>query len=208
MATIVYEENGLIITEHEQPLWMKRLPSYGTWTRFLLDRGYARKDGTFPGDDGEPVDILRPLDHAVASVNERGHTVIPCICCGADIDQDDPFVKRHTGLVTVGGIIKVKKTDVTGPLTRTISWATRPVSKRGMGCKDCQGRMLKAIQDTEAVNAARLKQASLLSQIAVLEATIAYRQGADNKTIGKAYSKKLPQPLTPMIEVFEEAQGD
>jgi hypothetical protein len=208
---VVYEQDGLIITELDVPRWIEKLPSYGKWTRFLLAHGYARPNGHIVNEEGEQIAVFAPLDHAVARVREAdGHTVIPCICCGTEIDQDDPFVRRHTGLVVVGGVIKTKVTDYTGPNTRTIRWTPRPVSKKGMGCKTCQALMFEAMRSADRVNAERLKQAALLSQIALLEAQIMIKQGAKPTDATKQASKRLPGPLTAMIDVFErmEVVGD
>lgn len=207
----IYPKDGYIVTDfsNDAPKWIQKLPSYGKWTKFLLARGYAQVTGQFTGEDGKPVDILKPLEHAVAKVDpDTGHTLIPCLCCGVMIDQDDPFVRRHTGLVSVGGLVKVKETTVTGPKTMMIRIVPKPVSKRGTGCKACQGRMLAAIEDISAVNKQRLKQARLLADMAQIEGQILRLQGVKEKEIQKQIKKRLPEPLQARIDIFSEVEAD
>ena len=151
---------------------------YSDWLDLLLSRGMASEVTEQDRMTGEWKKKIRPLDRnqqQPAVINPETEAVgIVCIGCGEPFYDDIQDVtvrtsetKRRSKVIrssktaillskiTIGGMIQVPVEDVISPKEIVVRWRKMPVTKSGIGCKDCRALYEEDVRQTGLVNDAR-----------------------------------------------------
>ena len=124
---------------------IKGIPMYGNWLRLLLTRHAARECRNKDCGSKHHVDgHIIPFDrHDIQATTEDG---IICIGCG------NPTAFVELSKIRIGAVIQFPNETQIEPHLIEKGWKVQPVSKTGMGCRDCAGRMMRAEAEVGHLN--------------------------------------------------------
>lgn len=189
MADTWVDDNGWTHTKKYPSQFVKELPNYGSWLKFCLSRGLARKTGTRKTATGMVVDVIEILSIRKDGIEqdciltESEQVMFSCVCCGLR------FTQLEMTPIVVGGIIQMPYEDQIGHLEMEQGIRPMPVQHKGLGCKACGDKFLKVMGEVASTNKAR-------EEINLLRARLA-------QATGNAAPKSLGM-LTPFINIYEE----
>ncbi len=149
---------------------MRGVPFYSDWLQILLARG-AAFEMTEPG--GKVV--IKPLDRHQEQRTVHSETEgvgVVCIGCGMPIYgeihesfKDSRTKRKRFDKIKIGGFIQVQVEEMIAPKNIEVSWKMRPVTKEGIGCRNCR-RLFEAEQRrVNELNLLRESYANILASI-------------------------------------------
>ena len=170
-------------------------------------------------------------DQEQASVLHQDGTIgIVCICCGQQARR------MEMNRIRIGGYVQFRDESPLADKIVESKWRRKPISKMGLGCKTCQILYAAVEQRAEQENKIRRRQADLDAQFTVVNQQIANvkasmqqapivafgkcKHGIDERfcaicmkfkpasqRLATSETVKLPNLVTPWIDIFESMEG-
>lgn len=192
-----------------------KMPFFGDWLDFLVDRGHAFKDG-----NGKTT-VLPDVSNAFIDGLD---IKVPCLACGKHCDM-----LTGTNIITIGCLVSSVKKTIVNPWEIEVEYVVRPMMKTGLACQGCFWLYMDAVKATVKLNDQRLELATKLAAGTTLLTKAMHATGSSqgaiealkvpclkhrmpycaacNKPLPKATPVKLPAMLTAWLDVSEAVKG-
>ena len=170
---------------------IKGIPLYGDWLRLLLVRKAAREcHNSHCGSKHHTGGHIVPFNRDDEQTVEQDRMI--CLGCGM------PAVFMELSKIKIGAVIQFPDLKQIEPHLIEKGWKVQPVSKSGMGCRECAGKMMRAESETGHLNYIRSIAATAKARDKVLvKQTLSNARCDKHRLPYCAVCNKFPPSMVP-----------